>query len=53
MLLLPILIGWRSKKIWGWTPLALIAFWGASGLYALERGKYHARADKYRRMVGL
>ena len=26
---------------------------GASGLYALERGKYHARADKYRRMVGL
>ena len=26
---------------------------GASALYGLERGKYHARADKYRRMVGL
>ena len=26
---------------------------GASALYGLERGRYHARADKYRRMVGL
>jgi len=26
---------------------------GVSGVSNLDRGRYHARADKYRRMVGL
>lgn len=34
MIVLSILMGWRSKRYLGWTPLLLISFWMASGLYS-------------------
>ena len=34
MIVLSILMGWRSKRHLGWAPLVLISFWTASSLYA-------------------
>jgi hypothetical protein len=34
MILISIVLGWRSSQRLGWTPLVLIAFWTASGLYS-------------------
>ncbi len=34
MILLSIVMGWRSKRHLGWAPLVLISFWTASALFA-------------------